>query len=60
MNGMNGHLDLLHQAVALLSSGRFAEALPLLADIHADSALHRTHFTCVASRRQPREIQRKR
>ena len=40
MNGVNAHLDLLHQAVVLLSSGRSGEALPLLADIPADATLH--------------------
>jgi tetratricopeptide (TPR) repeat protein len=40
MNCVDGHLDLLHQAVALLSSGRYAEALQLLAHIPADAALH--------------------
>nr|WP_314622995.1 tetratricopeptide repeat protein [uncultured Noviherbaspirillum sp.] len=40
MNGVDAHLDLLHQAIALLSSGRFNEALQLLARIPGDAALH--------------------
>ena len=59
MNGTNGHLGLLHQAVALLSSGQPAEALPLLAKIPADATLqpHAHHLRGIAQAIQGKTAQ---
>jgi tetratricopeptide (TPR) repeat protein len=54
MNRFNDDRDLLQQAVALLSSGRYEDALQLLASLPADAALqpHALHLRGIAQASQ--------